>query len=106
MYAPVYFPASAQGKHVKRMSVKVYDNTEEGLVSVHLFKVDFRSGEKYYVFAVGTKKDERPGELILHDNKGTNKRINNKRWAWYLRVWFWPYATQEQRLYSVRIEYE
>ena len=40
MYAPVYFPESAQGKKVKRLTVKMYDmdDTVNGFIDVWLTK--------------------------------------------------------------------
>jgi len=108
-YAPVYFPDSAQGKSVKRISVRLYDNISDfplGRLSVYLCKVDINSGNVYTVFSIDSGAISTPGEVLLHDSTGANKEINNKKYAWYLRARFhYGIWGDKLRLYSVRIKY-
>lgn len=108
--APVYFPPSATGKKVKRLSVTVLDNSSTAGISVRLRKTDIQTGNNHWVvFFVGTGLGDTPGKVLLHDNTTTEgRRINNKTWAWDLLVAFEfvPSPEDSLRLYSVRIKYE
>ena len=106
-YAPVYFPSDARGKNVKRMSALVFDDSATGYLVVHLRKVDLRTGNYYSVFSINSNDEGRSStEKLLHDRTGTNKRIDNSRYGWYLLVYFWgSYVDEEIRLYEVRIKY-
>ena len=109
-YAPIYFPPSATGKKVKKMSVTVLDNSDTAGISVRLRKTDLVNGDNHWVvFVVGTGLEETPGKVLLHDNTTTEGRtINNKRWAWDLVVAFEfvPSPDDALRVYCVRIKYE
>ena len=108
--APVYFPPSAKGKKVKRMSVTVLDDTESAGISVRLRKTDLVNGDNHWVvFFVVTGLSETPGKVTLHDNTTLEARtINNKKWAWDLVVFFEfvPDPEDALRAYCVRIKYE
>jgi hypothetical protein len=108
--APVYFPPSATGKKVKRMSVTVLDDSNTAGISVRLRKTDLLTGDNHWlVFFVGTGLGDTPGKVLLHDSTTTESRkINNKRWAWDLMVAFEfvPSPEDSLRLYSVRIKFE
>ena len=108
--APVYFPPSATGKKVRRMSVTVSDESNAAGISVRLRKTDLVNGNNHWVaFFVGTGLEDTPGKVLLHDNTTTEGRnINNRRWAWDLLVSFEfvPSPADSLRLYCVRIKYE
>ena len=108
--APVYFPPSATGKKVKRMSVTVLDDSDTAGIAVRLRKTDLVNGNNHWVvFSVVTDLEETPGKLLLHDNTTSEGRtINNRRWAWDLVVVFEfvPSPEDSLRIYSVRIKYE
>ena len=108
--APVYFPPSATGKKVKRMSVTLLDENDAAGISVRLRKTDLRDGNNHgLVFFVGTGLEDMPGKVLLHDNTTDEGRtINNKKWAWDLLVAFEfvPSPEDSLRVYCVRIKYE
>jgi len=110
MYAPVYFPASAQGKKVRRISVKLHDGTGDGLVAVTLYKVKFKSGEKFLVISAQTSSDDDyMGDMIVNSSTGQKRWIDNSKYSWYLRLsfldWMDNVGEKDLWLYSVRIEY-
>jgi len=108
--APVYFPPSATGKKVKKMSVTVLDGSDAAGIAVRLRKTDLTDGNNHWnVFFVGTGFYEALGKQLLHDNATSeNRTINNRRWAWDIVVTFEfvPSPEDALRVYSVRIKFE
>jgi len=108
-YAPVYFPSSAKGKPVKRMSVRLYDNISDfplGRVTVYLRKVAINSGKVIQVCSVDSGAISTLGELVMHDDTPIKAKINNNKFAWYIRATFGSGQWGDKlRVYSVRIEY-
>lgn len=108
--APVYFPPSATGKKVIRMSVMVLDGSSTAGIAVRLRKTDILTGDNHWVvLSVATDLVGAPGKVLLHDHTTTEGRtIDNNRWAWDLAVFFEfvPSPEDSLRLYSIRIKYE
>jgi hypothetical protein len=76
-------------------------------IRIDLIKVDLATGLITGVMAVGTGMMGAPGLVTLSDTTGTNVKIDNKKWAWYLKCTVELSGNKDElRLYGVRIRYK
>ena len=105
LFAPVYFPASADGLRVRSMAITINDGIDTGGIIVRLSRLDHTTGRAKTVFLIDTGDTETPGMTTLYDGSGSFKSIQNNRYGWYLFVRFDKLSTS-LRLHSIRIKYQ
>ena len=108
LYAPVNFPDSANGMQVTRLSFSAWDNSVSGSLTVSLRKVDRWNGDftNVCIKSTGTTAVMSSFQYLnVPKSQMVARRIDNNRWAWFLRVDFSEGDTPLY-LYHVTIRYE
>ena len=105
---PVYFPESANGKQVTRLSFTFLDNNVGGTVSVSLYKLDRWSGQATPIGRISSNEAGASPDIMYRNipkSYMSARGIDNNRYAWYL-YGYMSDGGDSLRIYQVTIRYE
>jgi len=83
--ATIVFPPEAQGLKVTEINATVLDFNTQSSVEVTLYKVNRYAGTSQKVFETSTSPHSNaPGVTRIIDKTGSNRLIDNKKYAWFI----------------------